>query len=60
MKERAGTHEEFMRRCIQLDLKVISAIRHMIDFSAKLCHCYNTLNLLGSTFNNKGKRMDRL
>jgi hypothetical protein len=60
VKERAGTHEEFMRRCIQLDLIVISAIRHILDFSGKLCHCYNTLNLLGSTFKNKGKHMDRL
>ena len=34
------------------------AIRHMFDFSGKLCHCYDTLKLLGSTFNQKGEHID--
>jgi len=32
-------------------------LQPIFDFSYKVCHCCSTVKLLGSTFNQKGKRM---
>jgi len=36
-----------------------TVIRHLFDFSYKLCHCYRNSQLLGSTLNQKGEQMYR-
>ena len=41
-----------------LKLNAIIAIRHLLDFSYKVCHCCSTLQILGSTFNQKGEHMN--
>ena len=39
-------------------IETITDIRHQLDFSYKLCQCCRNLQLEGSTFNQKGMRMD--
>jgi hypothetical protein len=39
-----------------LKLIAITSICNLLDFSCKVCHCFSTLQLLGSTFNQKGEQ----
>ena len=36
-------------------MKRVIPIRHLLDFSYKVCNCCRTLQLFGSTFKQKGR-----